>query len=802
LAQDSESSTTGPTVYAGESAESGNDTASRSERASDDVAGSWSGAPLSSAPDELIGTALHDTYVVERVLGEGGMGRVYEAHHTRVPNKRFAIKVLHPEYVLNASLVARFQREAEAAASVEHPGVVGIYDVGHTPQGWPYMVCEHLSGIDLHSYIKRFAPLPTETVVYFGRVLCEALGAAHAQGVIHRDLKPHNVFLVGDFTTGVPARPRVKVLDFGLSRFLDQDSQLTQTGVVMGTPGYMSPEQACGRATDHRTDVYGVGAILYTAATGRPPFSAKTPRMTVMAVLSEDPPRPRSIQPSVSAELEVVIQRAMAREPDERYQDMAQLGTALSLIEVGSPQTVMPPAHKASELPLSAGEARAARVRFVALALSAFALLVIGGATAVAGALALDPTRKTFTRTELVLLGALALACAFPVVLLWRRFRLRIWPNSAIVVSWLPRWRAPLFAALFAYGLSALLVRFADSVVGRVSWLGGGGGSEWPGWNLILPGIGLVAAGGAVLRQLRWRRRGRVQRWLLGPVLTTVVTLVCAALLAGGFTGRAPSGWRTSPITPDQPKATEAAQGAPAPRVPPPPPGTTARVEPRRSAEGQRAPDDALAAAVAEGPDSLRSLAEAYPDDPEPLRALVLAYASRASTLADAVETTKSLLTVAPEQGRDPEIRYIVSKAAQTGGRTADLAIGVMREHMGSVGADLLYDLALRKPALEARVGGLLAELRRQKKVSSALSIAYDLRYASSCGARLRLLPRAAELGDERSVAILAALSTKPTDCRKKKRAVCKVPCEQEAKQFLRTIDLITRRPRAPVNGQ
>jgi hypothetical protein len=794
LAEDSERSTTGPTVYAGESAQG----ATASDGTSGEEAGSWSGVPLSSAPDELIGTTLHETYVVERVLGEGGMGRVYEAHHTRLPNKRFAIKVLHPEYVLNAALVARFQREAEAAASVEHPGVVGIYDVGHTPQGWPYMVCEHLSGIDLHSYIKRFAPLPTETLVYFGKALTEALGAAHAKGVIHRDLKPHNVFLIGDFAGGGPARPRLKVLDFGLSRFLDQDSQLTQTGVVMGTPGYMSPEQACGRATDHRTDVYGVGSILYTAATGRPPFSGKTPRMTVMAVLSEDPPRPRSVQPSVSAELEVVIQRAMAREPDERYQDMIQLGTALRMIERGSPQTVMPPAHKASELPLSAGEARAARVRFVALAVAAFGLVAMGGTTAVAGAMKLDPTRTSFTTTELVLLGALGLACAFPAALAWRHFRLRVWPNSATVVSWLPRWRTPLIATLFAYGLGALLVRFAGSVLARMSWLGVGSGSEWPGWNLILPSIGLVAAGGAVLHQLRWRRRGRLQRWLLGPVLTVFVTLVCSVLLAAGLSRRGPSG-RAAAIALDEAKTTKRDGGATRHELAPSRPAD--RGEPNRPAEAQRAPDDALASAVAQGPDSLRALAQAYPDDPEPLHALVLAYASRASTLAEAVEATKGLLTVAPEEGRDPEIRYIVSKAAQVGGRAADLAFAVMRQYMGSAGADLLYELALRKPSLEPRASGLLAELRRQKKLSAALSIAYDLRFASSCSARLRLLPRAAKLGDERSVAVLAALSTKPTNCGKKKRTACKVPCEQEAKEFLQTIDLISRRPRATGNG-
>ena len=168
-------------------------------------AASWSGLPVASDPsDPLIGVTLHDTYVVRRILGEGGMGRVYEALHTRLPNKRVAIKVLHADLAMNSDLQLRFQREAETAASIDHPSVVGIYDIGRTEQGWQYMVCEHLTGLDLHTHLEHAGPLPASTLIHIGKRLCDAVEAAHDKGVIHRDLKPHNVFLVGDFALGVP----------------------------------------------------------------------------------------------------------------------------------------------------------------------------------------------------------------------------------------------------------------------------------------------------------------------------------------------------------------------------------------------------------------------------------------------------------------------------------------------------------------------------------------------------------------------------------------------------------------------
>ncbi|HET7545488.1 MAG TPA: serine/threonine-protein kinase, partial [Polyangiaceae bacterium] len=284
--------------------------------------------------EDLIGLTLNDTYVPERVLGEGGMGRVYLARHTRIRQKRVAVKVLHPEFFLNAQVLARFQREAETAAAISHPNVVTVLDIDRTPHGLPYLVTEYLDGIDLADQLKSQRKFPTTTAVHIARQLCRGLGAAHQSQVIHRDVKPQNIFLVGDFARGVPERPTIKVLDFGLSRFADgSESQLTQAGCIMGTPAYMAPEQARGGQVDHRTDVYGAGVVLYTMLTGRPPYEGETPQETVIAAMSGQPPRPRSLEPSIAPHLELIIEQAMAREPSERYQDMAAFEQALANFE-------------------------------------------------------------------------------------------------------------------------------------------------------------------------------------------------------------------------------------------------------------------------------------------------------------------------------------------------------------------------------------------------------------------------------------------------------------------------------------
>src|SRR5262245_39703982 len=202
--------------------------------------------PLEDAPegdDPLVGQVLAGSYEVTRVVGEGGMGRVYEARHTRLTGKRFAIKLLHPDLARQPEVVTRFQREAEAASGISHINVVGVHDVNSTPDGQPYIVAELLQGEELGEYIDRVGKLPLGDSVRIGRQVCRALAAAHSQGIVHRDVKPENVFLTGDVTR-IEASS-VKVIDFGISKVASAGGEsLTKTGMVMGTPDYMAPEQA------------------------------------------------------------------------------------------------------------------------------------------------------------------------------------------------------------------------------------------------------------------------------------------------------------------------------------------------------------------------------------------------------------------------------------------------------------------------------------------------------------------------------------------------------------------------------
>jgi tRNA A-37 threonylcarbamoyl transferase component Bud32 len=229
---------------------------------------SWTGMPLADGGDPLIGTTLNGTYVVLRLLSKGGMGCIYEARHTRIERRRVAIKVLRPELAQVPEVHGRFRREAEAAATISHPNVLTLFDVDRTPQGWPYLVSELLVGVDLSVYLERFGRLGPLTAIHVATQVCDALQAAHQLGVVHRDVKPQNVFLVGDFSAGPSLSPMVKVLDFGLSRFLDasNDSSLTKVGVVMGTPSYMAPEQARGLRADHCADIYGMARRVRDAS--------------------------------------------------------------------------------------------------------------------------------------------------------------------------------------------------------------------------------------------------------------------------------------------------------------------------------------------------------------------------------------------------------------------------------------------------------------------------------------------------------------------------------------------------------
>lgn len=484
-------------------------------RTGDLLGDSWRGVSVPDSGDDLVGTTLNSTYIVERLLGEGGMGRVYLARHTRIAQKRVAVKVLHTEYAGSAQVLARFQREAEAAAAISHPNVVSVLDIDVTPRGMPYLVCEYLEGIDLADYLKEVKRLDVKSALQITRQLCRGLGAAHARGVIHRDLKPPNVFLVGDFSKGPPARLYAKVLDFGLSRFhaSEDEKNLTKTGFIMGTPSYMAPEQARGKRVDHRADVYGVGTILYTALTGRAPFDEDSPQATILAVMNSEPPRPRSLVPSIPPHVELVIERAMAKNPDDRYPDMAAFEQALDALPTGdaptessAPLAVAAPAPSARRIvhvSESDGDVHAARPRLL-LSLFAAVLLSICAATVAISGVELA-SGYAFDRVELrLILLSIVGSSLTPAILWFLHIRRRIWDNSSRVLSLLGQVRAAVLAGVATYGLLLLgfhviddfLVRFLSRPDIKPV------GVNWPGWNLLLPGAALSAA-----VAFAWRKR-------------------------------------------------------------------------------------------------------------------------------------------------------------------------------------------------------------------------------------------------------------------------------------------------------
>ena len=522
---------------------------------SGDIIESWRGLSVTEEGDDLVGTTLNGTYVVERLLGEGGMGKVYLARHTRIAQKRVAVKVLHNEFAGRDDVLARFQREAEAAAAISHPNVLTVLDIDVTPRGMPYLVCEYLEGIDLADHLKEVKRLDVVDALAITKQLCRGLGAAHARGVIHRDLKPPNVFLVGDFEKGAPARLFAKLVDFGLSRFhTEGDQSLTKTGFIMGTPSYMAPEQARGKRVDHRADVYGLGTILYTVLTGRTPFDEDSPQATILAVLNSEPPRPRSLVPSIPPHLELVIERAMAKDPEARYQNMAELERALDALpsagaasESLQPAAIEVPAQSAKRIvPAAESDAdiNAARPRLL-LSLLAAVLLLIGAAMVAISGVELA-SGYTFSKVELRLIMLGIVGSAFtPALLYFFHLRRRIWTNSSRVLALLGQVRGGVLAGATSYGLLVLSAHIVDDFL--VRFLGppnvSAVGANWTGWNLLLPAAALVTAITVAWRrqlaatiQPGWRRLFAV--WSL----TTLALAIVTGIVRFGLVWRAAAG--------------------------------------------------------------------------------------------------------------------------------------------------------------------------------------------------------------------------------------------------------------------
>lgn len=452
-----------------------------------------------ASDDSMIGAVLAGTFRVAKVLGEGGMGRVYEAEHVRL-DRRYAVKVIHRDYAGREDLLARFDRESRAMSRVQSDHVVDVVDVLRTPDGRPCIVVELLEGRDLETYLEEKGKLSVREALAFFRQVCRGLAAAHAQGVVHRDLKPSNLFLSSD----PGGRVTLKILDFGVAK-VGGDEKLTGTGAIVGTPAYMSPEQARGSSDmDLRTDVYAAGAVLYRMLTGQPPYKEGEGGSILIRVLEESPPRPRSIEKSISEGLEAVIEQAMARDPEQRFANVEELEAAVLAFDHGGETLVLDASRATGGVTIAPGDAKALsakakRIRPLAVVYSVCAALGVGLAVAIALALLVDGLREGAhigsTDVVLVLIGG-TVGFAAALATLGRSLRTN-WRSAPMIQAESERLALGIGAGLLTFGALELAAR-VWAIVALMH----------PGaWDPLWAGMRVIASIGAGVIATAWGGR-------------------------------------------------------------------------------------------------------------------------------------------------------------------------------------------------------------------------------------------------------------------------------------------------------
>ncbi len=281
----------------------------------------------SQSSNDLVGTIIAERYHILKKLGEGGMGQVYLAEHVKMGRKS-AVKVMNPIMVHDAGAIGRFNREAANASRINHPNVAGIYDFGETPDGLVYLAMEFIEGQTLTSIVEARGALPAMRAAEITRQVAEALNVAHDMGIVHRDLKPDNIMITKDHD-GLDC---VKVVDFGIAKASDSESQkVTRTGMIVGTPEYMSPEQLGGERLDGRSDIYSLALVAFNMLTGHLPFTGDTPQASMIMRLTDRPRSLLEMKPDTTwpSEVQAVMDKALERDPSARYAKAREFGRAL-----------------------------------------------------------------------------------------------------------------------------------------------------------------------------------------------------------------------------------------------------------------------------------------------------------------------------------------------------------------------------------------------------------------------------------------------------------------------------------------
>lgn len=270
----------------------------------------------------MLNRTLDDRYTILERIGGGGMADVYRAHD-KLLDRSVAVKVLRSQFTDDEEFVSRFRREAQAAARLSHPNIVNIYDVGLDEQAY-YIIMEYISGETLKDKIEREAPLPVETAVRIAIEIAEALEHAHQNNLVHCDIKPHNIL--------VTRSGRIKVTDFGIARAVTS-STMTNSGTIIGSVHYFSPEQAKGAAVGAKSDIYSLGVVLYEMLTGQVPFTGESPISIALKHLQEEPKAPRELNPDIPPLIEAIVLKAMAKEPAARFNDIGEMTADFKLTQ-------------------------------------------------------------------------------------------------------------------------------------------------------------------------------------------------------------------------------------------------------------------------------------------------------------------------------------------------------------------------------------------------------------------------------------------------------------------------------------
>ncbi len=661
--------------------------------------------------DPRLGTTLADRYRLDDLLGSGGMGKVYAAEHVLM-RKKLAVKVLHRELTTVPEVVKRFEREAMAAAHIEHPNVAAATDFGKLPDGSVFLVLEFVQGQLLRDEIAK-GPLATERALRIASQIASALGSAHELNIVHRDLKPENVMLVRK--GGNP--DFVKVLDFGIAKvpigevgeLAREGKPITRAGMVFGTPEYMAPEQALGQSVDGRADLYALGTILYEMLAGVRPFSSKSQVGILGQQLANPVPSFASRAPGIVVphSVEQVVVRLLAREPDERFQTAADAVLAIDEL-----------------------------LRTVAPADSRLFTQMGGSPRAMLGSqpnLDFEPSRDSLPlpsfadesdtglapRAELRSAPGSQQAPSPPA----HNLLDPIGPVGASPTSQEERVRPPkrsgpnLVARLNQAPVLRDVIRFVEA---RRSSLPPPIGHAFRG----IPGLAILL--GAALA-------------LLG-VLGLLVALIVNAL---GSDGEAASTL--------QARQTPSAASLPSSTRP-------ASAKPRKAAQQKSTEEVALEQAKSKGLEALTALAKERPNDGAVLLALAQAQVG-AKQYAQAVGTVSKALEVDPKLNSSEKISSLLFTTAQSkSGRQETFQL--LEGPMGSRGADIVYDISIDeriKASVRRRAEKYLKSREFDRASSPALNIAVALRYASQCEQKHALLLRAKNVGDVRSLTYLEA---------------------------------------------